>query len=198
MLLLVDLGWCVWQENMPATACVLERFNLCDSAGKNVCKCNEMGQERQCMVSVQLGSCDCTPRCHGVCGTAFAEELGLGRAGCKARIIRRPELCKCHWHHPNKPTSQKHKGFAAESWLASRTSLRWQWVRAAIVRAPIVLYSRKTANFQPSHLFSRRLNSYFHWEVPPAWSSQGLSKAISHNQPGPEWGEEAAISFRDK
>lgn len=71
----MNLGWCVWQENMPTTACVLERFNLCDSAGKNVCK---MGQESQCIVSVKLGWCDCMPRRHGGCGTAFAGELALG------------------------------------------------------------------------------------------------------------------------
>lgn len=77
MLLLVNLGLCVWlhiqaRKHVPTTACVLERFNLHYSVCKNAkmhvnAKRRDSGDSE--LAHVNLGLCDCIPRCHRVCVT---------------------------------------------------------------------------------------------------------------------------------
>lgn len=77
MLLFVNLGLCVWlhlqaRKRVPAAACVLERFNLHDSVCKIVkidVSAMRWDKEESELARMNLGLCDCMPRCHGVCVT---------------------------------------------------------------------------------------------------------------------------------
>lgn len=138
---------------------------------------------------------DCATASRGATGLsdcAFAKqqlkEVSLGQASCKNRIIRRPEpqatgaLTSLAVQAQISPCHRSTKGLQLSPALhcspaCGHGECAQQWCEHWLCYT-----AEREATSRQVVCFLKRLNPHFCRDLPLAWSSQGLSKTISHSQ----------------